>query len=182
MAPTATQAISFNGVAGEQNKSICPGTDSVSYTIAYTALAGFSGTTTFSATGNPAGTTVNFQPSSMTASGNVTMTVSGLNAATAGLYTIAITSTSGAVTKTMNTYLGVGISPATLVSPVNLATPVSTSPALTWQPATNATSYDVQVATDAAFTTIVASGTTTANVVYGYRIAPVYYLLLEGTS
>ncbi len=175
--PAATQAISFNGVAGEQNKSICPGTDSVSYTIAYSALAGFSGTTTFSATGNPAGTTVNFQPSSMTASGNVTMTVSGLNAATAGLYTIAITSTSGAVTKTMNTYLGVGISPATLVAPVNLATPVSTSPALTWQAATNATSYDVQVASDAAFTTIVASGTTTATsyTVTGLLQSTTYY-------
>ena len=40
--------ISFNGVEGEQNKSICQGS-SVSYTINYQALGGFSGTTTFSA-------------------------------------------------------------------------------------------------------------------------------------
>lgn len=159
---TSTQAIAFNGVAGEQNKSVCPGTDSVSYTLVYSALGGFNGTTTFSATGNPAGTTVTFQPATMTASGNVTMTVSGLNAAPAGAYTLAVTSTSGAVTKTMNTYLGVGISPVTLVSPANLATPVTTSPVLTWQAALNATSYDVQVATDAAFANIVASGSTTA--------------------
>jgi len=174
---SATQTIAFNGVAGEQNKSICPGTDSVSYTIAYSALAGFNGTTTFSATGNPAGTTVTFAPTSMTTSGNVTMTVTGLNAATAGLYTIAVTSTSGAVTRNMNLYLGVGISPATLVSPANQATPVTTSPSLTWQAAVNATSYDVQVATDAAFTNIVASGTTTATsfTVAGLSQSTFYY-------
>lgn len=160
-AAPATQAIAFNGTAGEQNKSVCPGTDVATFSIAYSALGGFTGTTTFSATGNPSGTTVSFEPASMTASGNVTMTVSGLNAATAGFYTIGVTSTSGAITKNMNAYLAVGLAPAVLVSPANFTTPLFTTVTLSWQPTQNAEGYDIQVATDTDFNNIVASGSTT---------------------
>jgi len=58
-APASTFAVAFNGVAGQQFKSACQGTN-VSYSIDYKALGGFSGTTTFTAAGNPAGSAVNF--------------------------------------------------------------------------------------------------------------------------
>jgi hypothetical protein len=48
----------------------------------------------------------------------------------------------------------------TLVSPAAGATGIATSPALDWSDVTGATRYEVQVATDAAFTNVVRSSTT----------------------
>lgn len=180
----ATQAIAFSGVAGEQNKTTCGASDSVSYTLVYSALAGFSGTTTFSATGNPAGSVVTFDPPTATVSGNVVMTISNLGASASGTYNIAVTSTSGAVVKTINTYLkkqeafGVPV----LMSPANLATTQFTSQNLTWQTVLDATAYNVQLATDLNFANIVLDATTSAtnynvtglldNTDYYWRVLP----------
>jgi subtilisin-like proprotein convertase family protein len=163
-APTATFLPAFNGIAGEQNKPICTGA-TASYTINYTALAGFSGITSFSATGNPAGTTVSFTPSGIDADGTVTMTVSNTAGAAAGFYTLVVTATSGATSKAINYYMELFNSsfPAmSLTSPADLTTGVATSATLTWAANSNASSYDVQLANDASFAVIVNSVTTTA--------------------
>ena len=176
---TSTMAIAFNGVEGEQNKPICQGS-SVSYTIKYDALAGFSGATTFNAVGNPSGTTVTFSPSSIAANGNVTMTISNTTGATLGFYGITITATSGSVTKLATFYLellSANFASSSLTSPANnsVAQPVSLN--LAWVADSNATSYDVQVATDLAFTNIVVSGnsTTTNYTVSGLAEGTTYY-------
>jgi subtilisin-like proprotein convertase family protein len=176
-APASTMAISFNGVEGEQNKAICQGS-SVSYTIKYDALAGFSGLTTFSVTGNPPGTSVVFSPTSISASGTVTMTVSNTTGVTPGFYSLNVTATSGAVTKTAPFYLDLlnsNFAATTLSSPANNSVGQGVSLNLTWVADSNAASYDVQVATDLAFTNIISSGnsTTTSYAVSG---------LLEGTT
>lgn len=163
-APASTFLPAFNGVAGEQNKPICTGA-TASYVINYSALAGFSGTTSFTVSGNPAGTTVAFSPSTISSNGTVTMTVSNTTGAASGFYTLAVTATSGATTKTINYYLELFNStfPAmSLTSPANLATGVATTATLTWAANSNASSYDIQLANDASFTTIVNSATTTA--------------------
>ena len=51
----------------------------------------------------------------------------------------------------------------TLSSPLNGATNVSTTPAFSWTPTTGATSYTIEVATDAAFTAKLPSQTTSSN-------------------
>ena len=163
-AATSTFLPSFNGVAGEQNKAICTGS-SASYTIKYDALAGFSGTTSFSTTGNPAGTTVTFTPSTISTTGTVTMTVSNTTSATSGFFTLAVTATSGSTSKVINYYLDLFNSnfPAmALTSPANLATGVPTTVNLSWAANANASSYDIQLANDASFTIITNSATTTA--------------------
>jgi subtilisin-like proprotein convertase family protein len=163
-AATATFLAAFNGVAGEQNKPVCTGA-SASYTINYTALAGFSGTTSFSATGNPIGTTVGFSPDTISTDGGVTMTVSNTTSATPGFYTIAVTATSGAIAKTINYYfelLNSSFPAMTLNAPANLATGIATTATVTWAANPNASSYDVQLANDASFTVLVNSVTTTA--------------------
>ncbi|MGV3695460.1 reprolysin-like metallopeptidase [Flavobacterium sp.] len=163
-APVATFSAAFNGVEGEQNKPICTGA-TASYTINYEALAGFSGTTTFSAVGNPAGTTVSFTPASISTNGTVTMTVSNTTSATPGFYTLAVTATSGATTKVINYYLELFNSTfpdMSLTSPANLATGIATTATVTWATNPNASSYDVQLAQDASFATIVDSATTSA--------------------
>ncbi|WP_300488558.1 reprolysin-like metallopeptidase [Flavobacterium sp.] len=164
-APAATFASAFNGVAGEQNKSICTGS-SISYTIDYKAHNGFSGATTFSATGNPAGTTVTFSPTSISANGTVTMTVSNTNAATPGLYTLNVTATSGSTTKNANYYLDLlnsNFGTMSLSTPADLAVGQNTSVTLSWAANSNANAYDVQVATDNAFTNIISSGSSATN-------------------
>ncbi|WP_396157773.1 reprolysin-like metallopeptidase [Flavobacterium sp.] len=162
-APTATFLPAFNGVVGEQNKPICTGA-TASYTINYSALAGFSGTTTFSAVGNPAGTTVSFSPATISANGTVTMTVSNTTGATAGFYTLAVTATSGATSKVINYYLEIFNSTFTtmsLTSPANLAVGIGTTATVTWVANSNASSYDVQLANDASFALVLTNVNTT---------------------
>lgn len=179
-APASTFAVAYNGVAGEQNKSACQGTD-VTYTIDYKALGGFSGTTTFSAAGNPAGSTIAFSPTSMSGTnGTVTMTISNTAASTAGVYNIIVTATSGATTKTVPYYFELfnsNFGVMSLTSPTNNAVGQGLSVNLTWAANANATSYDVQVATDLAFTNIISSGNTVATsyAVSGLSQATDYY-------
>ncbi|MCG2612169.1 proprotein convertase P-domain-containing protein [Flavobacterium sp. SM15] len=155
-----TFSVAFNGTDGGQNKSACQGTD-VSYDIVYKALNGFSGTTSFSATGNPAGSTVTFSPSTISADGTVTMTISNTATATPGIYNIMVTATSGATSKTVPYYFELFNSSFTamsLTTPADNANGQGLAVNLTWAANGNATNYDVQVATDNAFTNIISSG------------------------
>ncbi|WP_310556109.1 reprolysin-like metallopeptidase, partial [Flavobacterium sp.] len=131
----ASFAVAFNGVAGQQNKPVCQGVSTITYPINYTALAGFTGTTTFTATGIPANTSVSFSPSSLTASGVVTMTVNTTASTTIGIANIIVTGTSGAVTKTAPMYLEVfspNFAGASLTTPANNAVGQNTVLSLTW--------------------------------------------------
>ncbi|ESU29046.1 fpp1 protein [Flavobacterium limnosediminis JC2902] len=179
-APTSSFAVGYNGVAGEQFKSACQGAN-LSYVIDYKALAGFSGTTTFSATGNPAGSTVSFSPTSMSnTNGTVTMTISNTAGSTAGIHNIIVTATSGATSKTVPFYFELfnsNFGAMSLSTPANNAVGQNVSLNLTWAANSNASSYDVQVATDPAFTNIIRSGnsTTTSYSVSGLSQAANYY-------
>lgn len=182
-APASTFGLAYGGAYGAQNKTICQG-NSTSYTLNYSAFGGFSGTTNLTATGNPANTTVTFTPSSINSNGTVTVNVSSTGAVTVGSYTITVTGTSGATTKTVNLYLTVvngNFTTQTLTTPANAATGLSTSPILTWAANAAASSYDVQVATDAAFTNIIASTNvtgTTASVTGLNEITTYYWRVL----
>lgn len=178
-APANTMAISFNGVEGQQNKSFCQG-GSATYTIDYKALGGFSGTTTFAATGTPAGTTVTFSPASINANGTVSMSITNTAGAAPGFYSITVTATSGAVTKTAPFYLDLlnsNFGTQNLTAPANNAINQFTNLTLSWPVNAAATSYDVQVATDSGFTTIVYSRnvTTTTFALSGLADATTYY-------
>lgn len=83
------------------------GTDSVTYNLDFTAVNGFSETTTFSASGNPSGTAVVFSPTNLNTTGSFTMEVSGVNSASNGNYTITVTANSTSVTKTLDVTLNV---------------------------------------------------------------------------
>jgi subtilisin-like proprotein convertase family protein len=169
--------------ASSQSTLVCS-VASTTYTFDYVALAGFTGTTTFSATGNPAGTNVTFSPASLSSSnGSVVMTIDNLLSAPAGVYNINVNATSGSVVKTVPFHLYLGLPDVTLTSPTNNAVAQNTSLALTWSVNPSASSYNVQVATDAGFNTIISSGNVTTNVynlngltegvAYFWRVAPV---------
>ena len=157
-APASAFAVA---ATGEQTTLACTLT-STTFTFNYTALAGFTGTTTFSAAGNPAGSTVSFSPTSMTADGLVTMTIGNLTGL-GGNSSILVTATSGATSKTVPFYLYLGLANVALTTPANNAVSQNTSLTLNWTPNPAATSYDVQVASDIAFATIVSSGNVATN-------------------
>jgi hypothetical protein len=181
---TASFGLSFDGTANGQNKRICPGTNT-SYTLNYTTYAGFSAQTNFTVSGAPAGSTVTVTPSA-SATGTVTVSVFNTASLATGFYTLAVTGTSGALTRTVNLYLEV-INPTftatTLSSPSNGAANQPQNTVLSWVFDTvNATSYLVQVATDSGFANIVSSANVTGNnyvapalqgsTTYYWRVAP----------
>ena len=178
--PTSSFTIAYSGVAEQQNKQTCQGGNAV-YTISYTAYAGFTGTTTFTATGLPAGVTATFFPSTMSASGTVTMTVATTSSAAAGLIPINVSATSGATVKTAAFYLEVfnsNFGTQALTSPADLATTINPlSVVLTWPVNSAAITYDVQIATNSNFSTIVRNTTVTTNsyAPTGLLDATVYY-------
>jgi hypothetical protein len=104
---SVSSAPDFAFSASNANLSGGCGNDAVTYNFSYTVVNGFSETTTFSATGNPAGTTVTFTPQSLSATGTYTMQVSNLNASTDGNYTITVTGTSTSITKTATVALNI---------------------------------------------------------------------------
>ncbi len=148
------------------NLEVCSPNDAV-YTFTYNTFLGFSGTTTFSATGLPTNATASFSPTTSVNNGTtVTATISGIANVATGLHNFKFVGTSGAISKEENVSLNIftGLPGSiTLTSPTDGQTDVSLTPTLTWDAETNSTSYNVEVATDNAFTNIVANSNVTSN-------------------
>lgn len=142
--------------------SNCPTVDAV-YDFTYNTFLAFSETTVFSATGQPAGSIVTFNPTSASVDGTpVQVTISGLNASMVGTYSIDITGTATSVTKLATVTLNVlDPSPAVanLTSPTNAALGVDPGATLTWSTGGSGALYNIDIATDAGFTTIIDAAT-----------------------
>ncbi|NEW80480.1 MAG: T9SS type A sorting domain-containing protein, partial [Gelidibacter sp.] len=144
------------------SKKVCIPNTAV-YTFTYNTFLGFNALTTFSASGNPAGSTVTFTPATAT-SNNTSVQVTISSIAVVGNYDVLITGTSASVTKTTSINLGVysaTVIAPTLVSPSNNEIDVLKPFYLNWNDDINATNYLVQIAEDAGFGSILES----ANVV-----------------
>lgn len=175
-------ASSFSIVPTSNNVELCSN-QTASYTFAYKQTG--SGTTNFSAVGIPAGANVSFSPSSLSANGNVTMTVSNLPAVIPGEYTIGIVGNNGIETETRTRILKIysaSFEPVILTSPTNGFNGTSTIVNLDWQPNPNVENYRVQVSTSSAFTTLFVNELTTntnfivsnlnQDTMYYWRIVP----------
>jgi subtilisin-like proprotein convertase family protein len=140
-------------------------TDNAVYTFDYKQIG--TGATTFSAAGLPTGATAVFSNPSMSTSGTVTLTINNLaNAVPGQVYGIEITGTKGLEKQTKSVTLKVYSSnhlPTTLVSPVNDAKDVGLTTTLKWNKDLNATSYELQVATDVNFSNLIVNQTQTVN-------------------
>ena len=69
-------------------------------TITSTVSGGFNSAVTLSASGQPTGVTIGFNPTSITGSGTSTMTMNVASSTVAGTYSITVTGTSGTITET----------------------------------------------------------------------------------
>ena len=158
--------------------------ESISYVLNFDFINGFSESVSLSVSGFPEGASVIFNPTTISADGNVTMTISNLNEASAQMYTMNV-SGSSSVNKQIDVQLNVRNSIFTssnLTLPVNGASEIGLSPELKWDSDINAANYDVEVASDSNFTNIVSSGNVatnfysvsglTGNTTYHWRIKP----------
>lgn len=167
--------------------SICAGDDAV-YDI--TVGGAFSTPITMSTLTPPGGTTSGFDPNPvMTAPGSTELTVSGTGGLTAGTYDFNVrgddTSTQFDLPVSMEVF---DQSPGA----VSLSTPTdgqmdqTVNPTLTWTAAAGGGTYNVQVATDAAFTNIVDSAMDVAGTSYtvqtGLNTATTYYWRVQASN
>ncbi|HNS00797.1 MAG TPA: hypothetical protein PKM78_00220 [Anaerolineae bacterium] len=143
--------------ATPDNVQVCSPADA-SYTVSTAAVGGFTGAVNLSAVGNPG--VASFAPNPVTPPGNSTLTVSG---ASVGSYTFDIYGTS-VITPSLVQSDTVGLEVVaaapgapTLLTPANGALNVPAAPTFTWNAVAGASSYSIQVATDAGFSNIVAS-------------------------
>jgi len=154
------------------------------YAMRLGVLGGFTGSATLSVSNAPTGVTPSFSTNPVTLPGTSTLTLTGATTLPSGEYTVNVDAVSGAVTHSYPVELGLSAtapSAVQLLSPVDVATEVFVYPTLTWGAGNDrifgdgfdgtplpplggsggALSYTVDVATDSAFTDIVASTTVT---------------------
>lgn len=173
--------------SAQPTQNVCQPTDAV-YSINYTPAVGYSENVTFSATGNPAGTTVSFSPTSRSSAGTVTMTISNTGAAVPGGSTVTVSGTSSPSgdIETFDTFLNIfdaNIGDVVLTTPANGANNQSSSLSLGWDNLVTASSYDIEVSTSPTFATTTESGTVNnattyattslaAGTIYYWRVRP----------
>jgi subtilisin-like proprotein convertase family protein len=137
--------------------------DDVTYNMTYNTFLDFNEETTFSATGIPEGAIVTFNPLSATANNTaVTMKITGIKNNTVGNYSISVTGTSTSTTKNTVTELNVyssEITPPKLSFPENESIGLLEPYNLSWMADENILNYEIEIATDNVFSTIVETAT-----------------------
>ncbi|MFT4943855.1 MAG: hypothetical protein ACI8RH_001602, partial [Flavobacteriales bacterium] len=139
---------------------------SATYNISVDFLNNFSETVSFSTSGEPLGSSVSFSPTTINSSGTVIMTVSNLNSVVPDSYLIDITAFSSSITRNINATLNIlnaTFEPLNLTSPSNSETGVSLTPVFSWDAISNASTYEIEIATDAEFNSIIVSENITTN-------------------
>ncbi|PHQ57622.1 MAG: hypothetical protein COC16_00430 [Lutibacter sp.] len=139
------------------SKTVCAPSN-VTYNFTYNTFLGFSESTLFSATGNPPGTTIVFNPSSAINDGTgVEMTISGIEINDVENYTISVTGTSTSEVKNtvvnLDVYSSILNTP-NLILPENDAEDVLIPYSLNWESDVNVLTYTVEISTDETFATI----------------------------
>lgn len=137
------------------------------YNLVYNSFNSFAGTVTLSTNSVPAGLTVAFSPTSVSANNtNVQVTVSGVGSLDNGAYTFNVVATSGSINKTYPLSLLVSddtFQVLTLTSPANGATNLGLNTLFSWSPDANADSYVIEISQDNSFATIDETAVTPTN-------------------
>lgn len=135
----------FSIVSNSEDLTLCSNSNAT-FTFDYNQL--FTGTTNFSVVGLPAGASASISPTSLSADGQVTMTISNLNSALPGSYQIGIVGDNGSETETRYKNLQVfsnTVEPVVLSNPSNGQINLPTSIILDWENSGNFEQYILQV-------------------------------------
>ncbi|MBT8321772.1 MAG: T9SS type A sorting domain-containing protein, partial [Eudoraea sp.] len=132
----------------------------------YETYLGFDETVSFSVPDAPAGLGVAFTPASANTTSPINLIISNTAVIPPGNYPITVTATGTTLTETVPLHLNIydnSFPALTLSIPADNASDVSLRTLLQWDENTNYTAYEVEIATDATFTTIVDSGNVILN-------------------
>ncbi|MBK8985250.1 MAG: carboxypeptidase regulatory-like domain-containing protein [Chloroflexi bacterium] len=159
---TGTLGPDFTIEADPAERNICTPADAV-YDVTVNYFSGYNSQVNLSASGLPPGATATFVPSSVITPTTDSVLTIGTTGATAGSYNVNIVGI-GVPTPTHTTTVGLNLFTAvpgavTLVTPADTATNIDLLPTFSWNNATQAGSYYLEVATDGAFSTIVYTAT-----------------------
>ncbi len=156
-----TEAVSTNFLvlSSDATESICAGAEA-DYPLSVPQFQAFVESVTLSSTGAPGGTSSSFSTNPVTPPGTSNFTVGNTAGVAFGTYSITITGTSSpsaivhTAELTLQAFTAAGGAPG-LTTPADVAVDVSLLPQLVWTAGLQATTYTVEVATDAGFTSIV---------------------------
>ncbi len=151
----------FTLAATPASQAVCAPADAA-FDVQVGSILGYNDPVTLSATGLPAGAAALFGGNPVIPPGGSVFTLTNTGAASFGSYNIDIigiapTSTHTA-TVTLDLYTAVPTA-TVLLTPTNGAINVPTKPAFEWNPAAQGAVYDLEVASDPAFTTLVFTAT-----------------------
>ncbi|WP_158975379.1 reprolysin-like metallopeptidase [Cellulophaga sp. L1A9] len=152
----------------------------------YEANSGFAETATFSVSGLPTGLAASFSPVTATTDGTlVDLTFTNSGAVSPGEYQIEVLATTASVTKQVALTISVentSFTPVLLTSPTDAEIGTSIHQVFDWVAEPASSSYDIEIASDAAFASVVESASVlattytslglTPNTVYYWRIKP----------
>ncbi len=137
--------------------------DDLTVPFVYETYLGFSEEATFSVSGAPTGLNASFSPATATANDtSVNLLLSNTSGVTPGSYPITVVATTANITKEIvlevNIY-NTNFTPVNLVAPIDNAIGTGIRPVLEWEESSGYTAYDIEIATDATFTSVVESAT-----------------------
>ncbi len=159
-------------------QAICKG-GSTTITVNIGKIVNFSGNVALSVTGLPTGVTASFSTTTVAVPGNALLTLTATTATTAGNYNITISGVGSTGTKTKVVVLSVVTTPVQAVqsAPATGFIGASLTPVLIWTAVTGATSYEVQIADNSAFTTPIVNATGITTLSYTSTTLPASTLL-----
>ncbi len=133
----------------------------------YNSFGGFNEAVSFSVTGSPPGLGVAISPTSASADNTaVNITLSNTSGVAAGSYPVKVIGTAASVTKEVDIVIEIfntSFPPVALSSPADGAVEVSLNQALLWDANISYTGYDIQIARDAGFNTIIETASVISN-------------------
>lgn len=94
----------FSLSASPSSRTAAPGTGTT-YSVSVSGLNGFSGSSSFTVSGLPAGASGSFNPTSFTGSGSSTLSIATTSSTATGTYPLTITATSGTLTHSVQVSL-----------------------------------------------------------------------------
>ncbi len=158
----AIQASDFQFSIGNPNLEVCQPND-LEFTIAYRTFLDFEEEVSLSVLGLPDGMTAQFTPATISGVHETTtpigVSISGIENVAVGSYEIAVRGIAvSGVEKLMPISVRVfqaDIAPVSLELPNNAATDVTMETGFQWSEDVNASSYEIEIATDVAFTNII---------------------------
>jgi len=147
-------------LTGTGSPSVCPGA-SATLSVAVGQIQGFTGAVALSAANLPTGLSVTYATPTVNAGGTTQATIAATSAVASGTYIINLTGTSGSTTQSQPIQVVVrqaATTAAVPVAPVGVSR-TSARPRFTWNAVPNAVTYELQIATDAAFANVVKTQT-----------------------